>query len=189
MKTFSLKQQYVIVIIIFCLLTIFFFRYFTLRNLPFLKKSSIIEEGKRPSIAIEIGGEVEKPGIYCFEHEVNLGEVIERAGGLKRNMVLPKRCFSIEVANGAKITMGNVPSSFTMGMMEPEKRFLYFIPININTAGMNELVVVPGIGEKKALAIIRHRQEHGNFSRLDELKRVSGIGNYNFTRMKQYLTF
>jgi len=188
MKNFTLEQQQVILIIIFCLLIIFLFKYSTLSDLSFLTITKKIEGENPPSIAIEIVGEVQKPGIYCFEHEVNLGEVIERAGRLKSNAVSAQRYFSVEVSNGAKITIKSDPFSFTMEMMEPETRLLYFIPISINTASLDELMVVSGIGEKTARAIIRHRQQHGYFSRLDELKEVPGIGHYNFKRMKDYLT-
>jgi len=189
MKNFTLKQQYVVLVIIFCLFIIFFLKYSTLSSFSFLNISKEIEEEKPLPIAIEIVGEVEKPGIYCFEHEVSVGEVIERAGGLKDNSVLAKDCFSMKVSNGTKITIGDNPSSFMIKAMEPEKRLLYFIPININTASLEELVVVPRIGEKTAHAIIQYRKYNGNFSSLDELKEVPGIGHYNFKRMKGYLTF
>jgi competence protein ComEA len=188
MKNFSLGQQQVILVIIFCLLIIFFFKYSTLSEFHFLPISKEVEERKPFPITLEIVGGVEKPGIYCFEHEVNLGEVIERAEGLKRNVLLTQEYFSLEVSNGAKISIGNTPPSFTMEVMEPEKRLLYFIPISINTASSEEFMVVPGIGEKTARAIIGHRQKRGPFVHLDELKEVSGIGNYNFKRMKKYLT-
>ena len=134
-------------------------------------------------------GEVAKPGIYCFEDEVNVSDVIKRAGGLNDNWMLSQKCFSVELSNGAKITIGGKSSPCVIEVMEPEKRLLYFVPININTAGLDELVVVPHIGKKTAGAIINYRQGNGNFSSLDELKKVSGIGPYNFKKMKDYLTF
>jgi competence protein ComEA len=188
MKTFTSNQYYVTLIIICLLLTIFFFRYFPLRNLLFFAQSPAIEEIKPYPLAVEIVGEVENPGIYCFENEVSLGEVIERAGGVKGDVALAQEHFLTEVANGAKITIGSNPASFTVGMMGPEKRLLFFIPISINTASVEELVVVPTIGEKTARAIIRHREKHGNFTSLNELREVTGIGNYKFTKMKKYLT-
>ena len=188
MKNFTSNQYCVILIILCVLLTIFFFRYPQLINLPFFTQSPAIEKIKPLPIAIEIVGEVVKPGIYCFEDEVSLGEVIERAGGLRRDVVLTEEHFFTEVSNGAKITIGSNPSSFTVGVMGPEKRLLFFIPISINTASVEELVVVPAIGEKTARAIICHREKHGNFTSLDELKKVSGIGNYNFKKMKKYLS-
>lgn len=182
MKNFTLRQQQIILVIIFCLLIIFFFKF----SFPPIPKEV---EGEEPSsVAIEIVGEVEKPGIYSFKHKITLGEVIERAEGLKSNVVLAQKYLSIEVSSGTKVTIGSNPSSFAMEMMEPEKRLLYFIPINVNTASLDEFMVVTGIGEKTARAIIRYRKEHGDFSRLDELKGVPGIGHYNFKRMKDYLT-
>jgi competence protein ComEA len=188
MKNFTLKQYYVILLLIICLLIIFFCRYAPLKNPPFFTLSSEIEKERPPSFVVEIAGGVESPGIYCFEQQVNLGEVVERAGGLTRNAVLAQKSFSVELVNAAKVTIGTHPASLKIETMEPAKCFLYFIPINVNTAQADELVVVPGIGDKTARAIIQHRQKHGNFSKLDELKEVSGIGNYNFTKMKGYLT-
>jgi len=188
MKNFTLKQHYVILLLIICLLIIFFCRYVPLQNLPFFTLPSEVEKERPPSFVVEIAGGVENPGIYCFEQQVNLGEVIERAGGLTRNAVLAQKSFLVELSNAAKVTIGTNPSSLKVETMEPEKRFLYFIPINVNTAQADELVVLPGIGDKTARAIIQHRQKHGNFSKLDELKDVSGIGDYKFMRMKGYLT-
>ena len=49
--------------------------------------------------------------------------------------------------------------------------------ININTANITQLMTLPGIGEVKAGAIIRYRQEHGRFQNIDEVLLVNGIGS------------
>ena len=188
MRTFTSGQHCVILIIVCCLLAFFYFRSFPLHNLPFFSQSPAIEEGKLSSFAVEVVGEVENPGIYCFEDEVDVSEVIKKTGGIKGNVVLTQKHLLTEITNGAKITISSNPSSFSVGMMEPKKRLLYFIPISVNTASLEELVVVPAIGEKTARAVIHHRQEHGKFTSLDELKEVPGIGNHNFKRMEKYLT-
>ena len=59
--------------------------------------------------------------------------------------------------------------------------------ININTAGINELVQLPGIGEKTAEKIIQLRKERGKFRRVDELMDVKGIGEVKFSKIKDYL--
>ncbi len=56
--------------------------------------------------------------------------------------------------------------------------------ININTASLNELTLLPGIGEKKAQAIIKYREEMGNFKTKDEIKNVKGIGNSIYKKIK-----
>jgi len=59
--------------------------------------------------------------------------------------------------------------------------------ININTAGVNELIKLPGIGEKTAEKIIQLRNERGKFKGLDELMDVRGIGEVKFNKIKKFL--
>lgn len=49
-------------------------------------------------------------------------------------------------------------------------------PININTASVQQLTQLNGIGSKKAKAIVEYRKKHGKFKSIDDLKNVSGIG-------------
>jgi competence protein ComEA len=59
--------------------------------------------------------------------------------------------------------------------------------ININTAGINELIKLPGIGEKTAEKIIELRNKRGKFKRLEELMDVKGIGEVKFNKIKKFL--
>lgn len=47
--------------------------------------------------------------------------------------------------------------------------------VDLNSAGLEELCSLPGVGEKKAQAILDYREEHGSFSSIDELDQVDGI--------------
>ena len=60
--------------------------------------------------------------------------------------------------------------------------------ININTATAEELDRLPGIGAKKAEAIIEYRDNNGNFKIIDDIKKVSGIGNATFEQIKELIT-
>lgn len=59
--------------------------------------------------------------------------------------------------------------------------------VSINTADSAQLQAVPGIGEKKAQAIIDYRNQHGSFNSLSDLKKVKGIGDKLFQKMKPYI--
>ena len=59
--------------------------------------------------------------------------------------------------------------------------------ININTANASELDKLPGVGEAIAKKIIEYREYNGNFSSIEEIKNVSGIGESKFEKMKDYI--
>ena len=60
--------------------------------------------------------------------------------------------------------------------------------IDINQATVKELTTLPGIGKKKAEAIVAHRNEKGKFKSVDDLKKVEGIGKKSLEKIKGYLT-
>ena len=60
--------------------------------------------------------------------------------------------------------------------------------ISLNTATIDELMMLPGIGEAKAEAIIKYREEVGAFQNIEELKEVNGIGDAIFDDIKESIT-
>ena len=60
--------------------------------------------------------------------------------------------------------------------------------VNINTAGPEELMTLSGIGEARAQAILSYREENGDFSTIEDIKNVSGIGEGIFDRIKNMIT-
>ncbi|MDA3864544.1 MAG: helix-hairpin-helix domain-containing protein [Deltaproteobacteria bacterium] len=58
--------------------------------------------------------------------------------------------------------------------------------LNINNASTKKMVIIPGIGRKKAAAIVKYRQKR-KFSKLNQIKRIKGIGNKLFAKMKKFL--
>jgi competence protein ComEA len=59
--------------------------------------------------------------------------------------------------------------------------------VNVNTATLEELTALPGIGEKRAQAIIEARKQKGGFKSVDELTEVKGIGPANLEKLRPYL--
>lgn len=60
--------------------------------------------------------------------------------------------------------------------------------VNLNQAGIEELVRLPGVGESRARAIVALRDERGGFEAVDELKDVKGIGEVSFERLRPLVT-
>ena len=61
-------------------------------------------------------------------------------------------------------------------------------PVNLNTAGVEELMTLPGIGEKRAADIIADREENGPFRFVEEITRVKGIGEETLAELIDYVT-
>ncbi|MBQ4836154.1 ComEA family DNA-binding protein [Pseudoalteromonas luteoviolacea] len=61
--------------------------------------------------------------------------------------------------------------------------------VNVNTAQVNELIQLPGIGEAKAQAIVLSREQNGRFVDVQELERVKGIGKGLIEKLKAHVVF
>ena len=60
--------------------------------------------------------------------------------------------------------------------------------VNINTAGIEELSLLPRVGAKVAQRIVDYRNEHGKFAKTSDLMQVKGIGDKSFQNLSSYLT-
>ena len=70
---------------------------------------------------------------------------------------------------------------------EARDTFSYSL-VNINTAGAEEMETLPSIGEKTAKNIIEYRTTHGKFIKIEELKKVKGIGEKTFLKLKERIS-
>jgi competence protein ComEA len=62
------------------------------------------------------------------------------------------------------------------------------IPVNINTAGVEDLDILPGVGPKTAQAIIEFRETRGKFSAVEDLLQVKGVGPKKFAALRPHIT-
>lgn len=60
--------------------------------------------------------------------------------------------------------------------------------VRINVADKTELESIPGVGASRAEAILKYRQEHGDFKSAEDIMQVSGIGEALFDKMRDYIT-
>ena len=88
------------------------------------------------------------------------------------------------------LEMGNRITSEEIGTAESEGTAAETLldKIDINTASKEELMMLSGIGDGRAADIIKHREENGNFSRIEDIMQVSGIGEKTFDEIKERIT-
>ena len=162
------------------------------------------ESSNKQKVVVDIKGMVASPGIYEVDSTSRVNDVINLAGGLlegadtslinlakivedemiiiiySKEEILEKYkeelciCDCPEITNDACI---NISTNNELNKI-----------ININTATKEELMTVSGIGESKAEAIIKYREENDKFSSIDDIKKVSGIGDSLFEEIKDYIT-
>ncbi|MCR5741534.1 MAG: ComEA family DNA-binding protein [Gammaproteobacteria bacterium] len=142
---------------------------------------------------VEIKGAVKNPGIYTFYYSpVRIADVIEMAGGLTQLANTDDLNLASIVSNNSSITISSLDqsSSYTPGGSSQEEAVSTntSTKVNINTATLNELMTLKGIGEKRAQNIIDHRKAYGFFLTIEDVKDVEGIGETVFEAIKDSIT-
>jgi comEA protein len=69
-----------------------------------------------------------------------------------------------------------------------KEKYLIAKSVNINKAGKDELIKLPGIGEAMADRIVQYRDFHNGFKKIEDIKKVKGIGIKKFEKLKPYIT-
>lgn len=59
--------------------------------------------------------------------------------------------------------------------------------VNINTASEDQIAILPGIGPKLATEVVNYRTNNGNFKSIDEIKKINGIGDKKFEKIKNFI--
>lgn len=177
----------------------------------------VVAKEEADVIFVDIKGEVIQPGVYAVEGDDKVIDVIQLAGGFTEQAdtslinlakqvtnemviiiysqeevkkalegdeiikVVDKQCVCPEVKNDA--CLNNDSSDVGKGALDSVDGL-----INLNTATLEELQTLSGIGESKAKAIVEYRDKVGGFTRIEELMEVSGIGEALYEKIKTRIT-
>ena len=148
---------------------------------------------------VDIKGEVLHPGVYEFSCESRMQEVIKKAGGFTEEADETKINLAQKITDQMQLIVPNVHSKQEGGVTEgnSEKGNMSNTTpsnskqgtVNINTATLEELQTIKGIGKKKAEAILQYRKEHGAFRTKEDLLQVKGIGKKALEAIENQVTF
>ena len=91
--------------------------------------------------------------------------------------------------NHSKVTVSTItPATVPAATISPTNAVTEPAQVNINTAALEQLMTLPGIGEVLAQRIIDYREAHGSFERIADLANVSGIGDTKLEAILEYIT-
>jgi len=148
-------------------------------------------------IFVDIKGAIRKEGVYELTSGSRVTDVVKLAGGFtddadKKSVNLAEKVADeavIYVARvGEEVTPASTPSQAKNTATSGAQQDADSAQINLNTATLEELQTISGIGAKRAQDIIDYRDNNGGFSSVDDLKNVSGIGEKTLEKLKAEVT-
>lgn len=136
--------------------------------------------------AVYVCGAVVMPGVYVLPAGSRICEAVSAAGGMQENAAYESVNQAEEIQDGQMIVVltkeelqeGQVLEDGTRQQDTADDR------VNLNTATKTQLMTLPGIGEAKADSIIAYREKNGGFSSIEDIKKIEGIKEGVFSKIK-----
>ena len=136
-------------------------------------------------IYVHICGEVKKPGVYELNDGSRIFEAIEAAGGMTKAAAGDSVNQAEALSDGQQLY---IPSSAEIQKENLETAEISDGKVNLNKASKEELMTLSGIGEAKAEAIIRYREENGSFRTIEDIMEIEGIKEGVFRKIEDQIT-
>jgi competence protein ComEA len=135
-----------------------------------------IRAAPRPALlVVDVVGAVRRPGLYRLPQGSRIADAVARAGGGTRRADLALVNLAAPLADGVQIVVPvRVAAAPTPGA--PEAAGQPSGPVHLNSATLEQLDALPGVGPVTAQKILDFRQQHGAFASVDELDAIPGIG-------------
>ena len=147
------------------------------------RRAGATAAGGSPRLYVHVAGAVRRPGLYRVSEGARVAGAIERAGGPARRAELSAVNLAAPIEDGQQIVVpgpGARPAAGREGGAAGEGA-----KISLASATVEQLDQLDGIGPTLAKRIVGHRDEHGGFRSVDELKQVEGIGEKRFEALRE----
>jgi competence protein ComEA len=138
------------------------------------------------TVFVDIKGAVKNQGVYQLHAGARVKDAIALAGGFTVQADSTKVNLAALLHDEMVIYVPMVGEQidtpdWSIQTAEQNKK------ININTASIEELQTLSGIGQKRAEVIVQYREENGPFKRIEDILDVSGIGEKMFEKIKDHI--
>jgi competence protein ComEA len=139
------------------------------------------DEGRR-SVVVHVAGAVRSPGVYRMRPSARVDDAVARAGGPTARADLSQVNLAAEVEDGRQVL---VPRRVRAGAPAATGETVPGVPLNLNTATLEQLDELDGIGPATAQSILDYRDENGGFGSVEELGEVPGIGEVRLASLRE----
>lgn len=168
---------------------------FLVSRTPAGKPVELLPAPTKMPILVNVVGAVPRPGLYEFPQGSRVRDAVNAAGGLLTDADTAAVNLAAPLEDGQQLeipslnsaaggTPAPAPTAAPTRAAVPTASEL----VNINTATLEELDKLPGIGPTTAQNIIDYRTEHGPFQRIEDLMNVPNVGPATFDRLKELIT-
>ena len=140
-------------------------------------------------ICVHVCGCVQTPGVYYLPKGARIHDAIEQAGGMTEAADSQYVNLAKEAEDGVQIyipSLEETAEGFLPPVQESQQQASDGL-VNINTASVEELKTLPGIGTVKAEAIVAYRESQGAFRSAEEIMNVAGIKESAYEKIKDYI--
>jgi len=143
---------------------------------------------------VHICGEVVSPGVYELKEGSRVFQAIEKAGGVTDQAAAEYLNMAEQVKDGMKIVVPGkeeVEAAKARGEISLQAEASLNVQktkVNLNTATKEELMTLRGVGEAKAADILKYRESHGGFQKIEDIMKISGIKDAAFQKIKDDIT-
>lgn len=149
------------------------------------------EDGKAEKmIYVQVSGAVVTPGVYKLPEGSRVFEAVELAGGTTEDADVSTLNQALVLSDGQMVYVYAVGEQRT-GQETGSSLGAYGEPddgrINLNTATVEELMTLPGIGQSKAESIVSWREENGAFGSVEDILNITGIKEGVFSKIKDHI--
>ncbi|MEV4496498.1 ComEA family DNA-binding protein [Micromonospora arborensis] len=138
-------------------------------------------------LVVAVAGKVRKPGLVRLPAGSRLADAVQAAGGALPGVDVALLNPARKVTDGELIVVGVTPPPAPAGppggAAAPAAG-----PLNLNTATLAQLDALPGVGPVLAQRILDHRDQHGGFKAVGDLRQVDGIGDARYEQLKDLVT-
>jgi competence protein ComEA len=138
---------------------------------------------RQAKVYVDVVGAVRRPGLYRLKDGARVADAVARAGGPTRNAEIELLNLAARLSDGEQIV---VPRRGAHGgAAAPGSSTGPAGPVHLNSATLEQLDALPGIGPVTAQKILAYREEHGAFGSVDELDAVPGIGPARLAELRE----
>lgn len=141
------------------------------------------EEPQLEEVVVDVAGAVATPGVYRLAQGSRVIDAVEAAGGATDDAVTSTVNLARVLQDGEQVLIPNQDDTEAATRQVVATNGVAPLPVNINTAGIEELDTLPGIGPSTAQKIVDDRERNGPFASPEDLKRVSGIGDKKYEQL------